>query len=53
MAQGKKEEAEEVKAQVTRFGDRLAELEVQETELAEKIKKIFPVFLLNMIFFST
>ena len=40
MGQGKKEEAEEVKAQVTRFGDRLAELEVQETELAEKIKKI-------------
>ena len=29
MGQGKKEEAEEVKAQVTRFGDRLAELEVQ------------------------
>ena len=53
MGQGKKEEAEEVKAQVTRFGDRLAELEVQETELAEKIKKIFPVFLLNRIFLST
>ena len=40
MAQGKKEEAEAAKAQVKQFGDRLAELEVKEGELAEKVKKI-------------
>ncbi|MGN1100901.1 MAG: aminoacyl--tRNA ligase-related protein, partial [Huintestinicola sp.] len=40
MAQGKKDEAEEAKAQVKQFGDRLAELEVKEGELAEKVKKI-------------
>ena len=40
MGQGKKEEAEAAKAQVTQFGDRLAELEKQETELSEKIKTI-------------
>lgn len=40
MAQGKKEEAEETKKQVKDQGDRLAELEVKETELAEKIKNI-------------
>ncbi len=40
MAQGKKEEAEEVKAQVTRNAERLAELEVLEGDLAEKVKKI-------------
>ncbi len=40
MAQGKKEEAEEIKKKVTANADRLAELEVKETELAEKIKKI-------------
>ncbi|MGN0378765.1 MAG: serine--tRNA ligase [Butyrivibrio sp.] len=40
MAQGKKEEAEEVKKQVTANAERLAELEVRESELEEKIKKI-------------
>ena len=40
MAQGKKDEAEAAKAQVKQFGDRLAELEVKEGELAEKVKKI-------------
>jgi len=43
MAQGKKEEAEEVKKQVTQNAERLAELEVKETELQEKIKKIMMV----------
>ena len=40
MAQGKKEEAEEVKKQVTEAADRLASLEKEEEELSEKIKKI-------------
>ncbi|NBH33381.1 serine--tRNA ligase [Clostridiaceae bacterium] len=40
MGQGKKEEASEVKAQVAANASRLAELEGQETELEEKIKKI-------------
>lgn len=40
MAQGKKEEAEELKRQVTAASDHLAELEVKERELDEKIKKI-------------
>ncbi|MCI7768038.1 MAG: serine--tRNA ligase [Oscillospiraceae bacterium] len=40
MAQGKKDEAEAAKAQVKQFGDRLAELEVKEGELAEKVRKI-------------
>ncbi len=40
MGQGKKEEAEELKKQVTADSQRLAELEVKETELQEKIKKI-------------
>ena len=39
MAQGKKEEAEEVKKQVARFGDRLAELEKKQTELEEEVTK--------------
>lgn len=39
MAQGKKEEAEEVKKQVADNAARLAELEKLETELSEKIKK--------------
>ena len=43
MGQGKKEEAEEVKKQVTQNAERLAELEVKETELQEKIKKIMMV----------
>ena len=40
MGQGKKEEAEEVKAQVSANAARLAELEVQEKELSEKVTKI-------------
>ncbi|BBF42255.1 seryl-tRNA synthetase [Lachnospiraceae bacterium KM106-2] len=39
MAQGKKEEAEELKAQVTQGAERLAELEATEKELNEKITK--------------
>ena len=40
MGQGKKEEAEEVKAQVSANATRLAELEVLEKELSEKVTKI-------------
>ncbi|BCN30594.1 serine--tRNA ligase [Anaeromicropila herbilytica] len=40
MAQGKKEEAEELKKQVTADSERLAELEQKENELQEKILKI-------------
>lgn len=40
MAQGKKEEAEELKKKVTAESERLAELEAKEAELSEKIKKI-------------
>ena len=40
MAQGKKEEAEEVKKQVTANSEKLAALEEKEAELQEKIKKI-------------
>ncbi len=40
MGQGKKEEAEEVKAQVSANAARLAELEVLEKELSEKVTKI-------------
>ena len=43
MGQGKKEEAEEVKKQVTQNAERLAQLEAKETELQEKIKKIMMV----------
>ena len=43
MGQGKKEEAEEVKKQVTANSQRLAELEVMEAELEEKVKKIMMV----------
>ena len=43
MAQGKKEEAEAKKAEVAAGAKRLAELEVMETELQEKITKIMMV----------
>ena len=43
MAQGKKEEAEEIKKQVTVNSQRLAELEVKEAELEEKVKKIMMI----------
>ncbi len=40
MAQGKKDEAEEVKKEVAKNSARLAELEALEAELAEKVKNI-------------
>ena len=40
MGQGKREEAEEVKKQVTAASDHLAELEEKEKDLEERIKKI-------------
>ncbi len=40
MGQGKREEAEQVKAQVTRNAQRLAQLETIEAELEERIRKI-------------
>ena len=40
MGQGKKEEAEEVKKQVSANSARLTELEAKEAELSEKILKI-------------
>lgn len=43
MAQGKKEEAEEIKKEVGKSSARLAELESLETELNEKVKKIMMV----------
>ena len=43
MGQGKKEEAEEVKAQVTAQADRVAALSEEEKEVEEKIKKIMMV----------
>jgi len=43
MAQGKKDEAEKLKEQVTKDADRLAKLEEQEQELKEEVKKIMMV----------
>ncbi|MDE6592722.1 MAG: serine--tRNA ligase [Oscillospiraceae bacterium] len=43
MGQGKKDEAEAAKAQVTQFSERLAELEADEAQLAEKIKEIMMI----------
>ena len=43
FAQGKKEEAEQLKAQVTAQGEELAELEAQEEELAKKVTEIMMV----------
>ena len=43
MAQGKKEEAEEVKKEVARQASRLAELEEKEKELEEKVTNIMMV----------
>jgi len=43
MAQGKKEEAEEVKKEVTSMAAELESLSAKETELAEKIDKIMRV----------
>lgn len=39
MGQGKKEEAEQMKAEAARYADELAALEQKETELAEKINE--------------
>ncbi|MDP4145848.1 MAG: serine--tRNA ligase [Bacillota bacterium] len=43
MGQGKKEEAEEVKKQVTADSERLAELDQKETELEKKVKDIMMI----------
>lgn len=43
MAQGKKEEAEALKQKVTAESTRLAELEAQEAELAEKLRSVMLV----------
>ena len=43
MAEGKKEEAEEAKAKVAAFAERLKELEEQETKLGERITEIMMV----------
>ncbi len=43
MAQGKKDEAEQMKQKVKESGDRLTELEAKEAELQEKVKKIMMV----------
>lgn len=43
MAQGKKEEAEEMKKQVTADSEHLAELEIKEDELDKKVKNIMMV----------
>ena len=42
MGQGKREEAEEVKKQVSEQAARLAELEKQEPVIDEQVKKIIP-----------
>ena len=39
MAQGKKEEAEEIKKQVTEQAERLSELQENETELQAKVRR--------------
>ena len=43
MAQGKKDEAEEAKRQVTEQSERLAAAEAKEAELSERIRKILMV----------
>lgn len=43
MAQGKKDEAEEIKKEVAKNASRLAELEKQEPEVKEKLKKLMMV----------
>ena len=45
MAQGKKDEAEEIKKQVAETSARLKELEAIEPELKEKVKKIMDIVL--------
>lgn len=43
MAQGKRQEAEELKKEVTANSERLAQLEVKEAELEQKVKEIMMV----------
>ncbi|MBP5491548.1 MAG: serine--tRNA ligase [Clostridiales bacterium] len=43
MGQGKKDEAEEAKKQVSEMADEMAALDVKEQELTEKVKKIMMV----------
>lgn len=43
MGQGKREEAEEIKKQVTADSEHLAQLEIKEDELEEKVKNIMMV----------
>ena len=43
MAQGKREEAEEIKKQVTADSEHLAQLEIKEDELEKKVKNIMMV----------
>ena len=43
MAQGKKDEAEEIKTEIAKEGDRIDELTAKENVLEEKIKKIMMV----------
>ncbi len=43
MAQGKKDEAEEIKTEIAKEGDRIDELTAKENVLKEKIKKIMMV----------
>lgn len=43
MREGKKEEAEAIKVQVSKNAERLAELEVQEREIGEKVTEIMMV----------
>ena len=52
MAQGKREEAEELKNKVNAQAATLAELEAKETELQEKIKKIIENDARNLIVLS-
>ena len=44
MAQGKKDEAEEMKRKVSEQADRLAQLEEQEKDLQEKILSLIHIF---------
>lgn len=43
MAQGKRDEAEELKKEVTRESDRLAQLEILEADLEKKVKDIMMI----------
>ena len=49
MAQGKKEEAEEVKKQVAASGTRIEELSTREKEVEEELLKDMMVFRISLI----